>query len=75
MTDHHKTEVKQHPAGGFTLAVPASTHPGSSFRYYAGHFETEEAAVFALGPVRRPRWRQLALRLIRQCKSNRTANP
>jgi hypothetical protein len=68
---HPKTEIRQHPAGGFTLAVPA-TEAGTT-RVYAGHFETEGDAAYALEPVRRPRWRQIALRLFQQAK--RPARP
>jgi len=65
MSTPSKPEVRQHPAGGYTVAVPAPAAARSTVRHYAGHFDTEEAAAFALNPVRRPRWRQLAFRLIR----------
>ncbi|HTO05203.1 MAG TPA: hypothetical protein VL069_15950 [Opitutus sp.] len=63
-----KTEIREHPRGGYTLAVPASKSVDTTVRHYAGQFDTEEAAAFALNPVRRPRWRQLAFRLLRSAK-------
>lgn len=51
-------EVKQHPAGGYTVAVPI---PGTSARIYAGHYECRRDAQRGLTIMeqtyeRRRRW-------------------
>lgn len=51
MTHQPNTEIRQHPAGEFTLAVPVKNT--ATARVYVGRFKTADAAAARLDQVHR----------------------